>query len=140
MPCGQFVRAKLLRGVQQGPELDGPVAQGAGVGRAARRIGSGKRSQHLALENRAQIGNMQGHAKCSAGLFKTGRGRKIGFRQKKTVQGQYPVPCLLQHDKGAKTVHSPLTATATVQGDVVVLLTAILSSLKQFNFGLVMTP
>ena len=49
---------------------------------------------------------MQGYAKSRTGRSKARRWFRSGIRQKKTVQRQYAVSCLLQHDKGAKTVHA----------------------------------
>ena len=118
MPCGQFVSAEIQCCVEQHTKFDGPVAVGAGIGRAPLGIGSGKGGQHLAQKCAAQVGHMQGHAKGSAGFGQPCRCVRWAIGQKKAVQGQHAVARVAQHNQRAKAVHAAADSNGHGDGGV----------------------
>ena len=106
MPGGKLVCTQILGGIKQHTKLDGPVAVGAGVGSAALGVGGGKGGQHLALKFGAQVGHMQGNPQSSTGFGQPSRGRAWAIGQKKTVQGQYAVARIAQHNQRAQAVYT----------------------------------
>ena len=131
---GDAVGAQAQGGVQQGPELDGPVAERAGIGRPAPGIGPHEGRDDLPVEDGAHVGHMQGDAQLPAGCAQAfhrltagrGQGRVQSFRrreqtgavmgraraggsgigQEEPVQGQDVVSLSAQAQEGAEAVHA----------------------------------
>ena len=106
MPGSQLGRTQGKSRIKQNAKLDGPVAVGAGIGRAALGIGGGKGREYFALKLCAQIDHMQWYIQLGAGLCQARRSIIGPVGQKKTVQGQHVKACRAQHDQGAKAVHA----------------------------------